>query len=132
MLETVFHAPPLSYLNPRFSISVSLPMLSFVSTLHWKFKYIYRWYHICIWYWYWLILIFDIILMFYTHSYIEPDIWWYLVMSYPHKFGPMYDDSSFMIIFLSCMINVDHGLYHDPYEGDHYKTQWANPQKVKM
>ena len=39
-------------------------------------------------------------------------------MSYPHKFGPMYDDSSFMISFLSCMINVDHGLHHDPYHGE--------------
>ena len=28
----------------------------------------------------------------------------------------MYDDSSSMKNFLSCMINVDHGLYHDPYQ----------------
>ena len=30
-------------------------------------------------------------------------------------FGPMYEHSSCMLIFFSCMINVYHGLYHDPY-----------------
>ena len=30
-------------------------------------------------------------------------------------FGPMFEYSSCMIFSLSCMINVDHGLYHDPY-----------------
>ena len=36
-------------------------------------------------------------------------------MSYAHRINPMYDHSSCMIFVLSCMINVDHGLYHDPY-----------------
>ena len=36
-------------------------------------------------------------------------------MSYAHILGSMYEHSSCMMIFLSCMINVDHGLYHDPY-----------------
>ena len=36
-------------------------------------------------------------------------------MSYAHILGSMYEHSSCMIIFLSYMINVDHGLYHDPY-----------------
>ena len=36
-------------------------------------------------------------------------------MSYAHILGSMYEHSSCMIIFLSCMINVYHGLYHDPY-----------------
>ena len=30
-------------------------------------------------------------------------------------FGTMFEYSSCMIFSLSCMINVDHGLYHDPY-----------------
>ena len=29
--------------------------------------------------------------------------------------GHVYDDSSFMKKILSCMINVDHSLYHGPY-----------------
>ena len=31
-------------------------------------------------------------------------------------FGPMYEHSSCMIIFLSCMSNVYHGHFHDPYQ----------------
>ena len=38
-------------------------------------------------------------------------------MSYDHRMNPMYEHSSCMIFVLSCMINVDHGLYHDPYDG---------------
>ena len=36
-------------------------------------------------------------------------------MSYAHILGTMFEYSSCMIFSLSCMINVDHGLYHDPY-----------------
>ena len=36
-------------------------------------------------------------------------------MSYNHRMNHMYEHSSCMIFVLLCMINVDHGLYHDPY-----------------
>ena len=36
-------------------------------------------------------------------------------MSYAHILGTMYEYSSCMTFSLSCMINVDHSLYHDPY-----------------
>ena len=39
-------------------------------------------------------------------------------MSYAHILGTMYEYSSCMIFPLSCMINVDHSLYHDPYDDD--------------
>ena len=39
-------------------------------------------------------------------------------MSYAHILGTMYEYSSCMIFLLSCMINVDHSLYHDPYPGE--------------
>ena len=37
-------------------------------------------------------------------------------MSYAHSLGTMYELCSCMIFSLSCMINVDHSLYHDPYK----------------
>ena len=36
-------------------------------------------------------------------------------MSYAHRMNSMYEHSSCMIFVLSCMINVDHWSYHDPY-----------------
>ena len=40
------------------------------------------------------------------------------IARYEHSsyFGPMYEHSSSMIIFLSCMSNVYHSHFHDPYK----------------
>ena len=41
-------------------------------------------------------------------------------------FGPMYEHSSCMIIFLSCMSNVYHGHFHDPYFDHSFFTVMSN------
>ena len=46
------------------------------------------------------------------------ELWSY----HDNRMNPMYEHSSCMIFVLSCMINVDHGLYHDPY----LKQYWFN------
>ena len=51
-------------------------------------------------------------------------------MSYAHKINPMYELCSCMIFSLSCMINVDHGLYHDPYRCVHWPKSKIPTQLV--
>ena len=48
-------------------------------------------------------------------SYIELNPMYELWSYHDNRMNPMYEHSSCMIFVLSCMINVDHGLYHDPY-----------------
>ena len=52
-------------------------------------------------------------------SYIELNPMYELWSYHDNRMNPMYEHSSCMIFVLSCMINVDHGLYHDPYLEEH-------------
>ena len=48
-------------------------------------------------------------------------------MSYAHILGTMYEYSSCMIFSVSCMINVDHTLYHDPYDSNELDALDVSP-----
>ena len=48
-------------------------------------------------------------------SYIELNPMYELWSYHDNRMNPMYEHSSCMIFVLSCMINVDHWSYHDPY-----------------